>query len=171
MKIPIGPFFAVTSTLLYYLAFTFAGKGVLELQQAEWVSSSAIDGFPTIGLLGIYPTWEGILFQGLLILALIAALVYSFILKPRREKKAVTKDISHIEMDIKILHEILDDVSKHAMICHGLTSGVAGSEVDEIRNHLVDIDSRVHEVMGHLTKLEKGLEDVFSEMEREKKQK
>ena len=86
VRIPIAPFFAVTSALLYYLAFTFAGKGVLELQEAEWVSSSHIEGFPAIALFGIYPTWEGILLQSALAAALIIAVVYSFVLRPYRDK-------------------------------------------------------------------------------------
>src|SRR3989337_1994418 len=52
VRIPIGPFFAVTSALLYYLAFTFAGKGIRELQEAEWVSSTPIEGLPAVGFLG-----------------------------------------------------------------------------------------------------------------------
>lgn len=86
VRIPISPFFAVTSALLYYLAFSFAGKGVLELQEAEWVSSTRIEGLPAISLFGIYPTWEGLLLQSILAVALIAALVYSFVLRPYREK-------------------------------------------------------------------------------------
>src|SRR3989344_3174014 len=167
VRIPIGPFFAVTSTLLYYLAFTFAGKGILELQEAEWVSSTPIEGLPAVGFLGFYPTWEGIALQAVLVLALIIAVVYSFVLRPYREMVTVTSDISHIESDMKTLHEILDDVSHHAMIAHGLASGVTGQEVDEMREHLLDIDKKVHEVAGHLDKLAKGLEDIFSELERD----
>jgi len=167
VRIPIGPFFAVTSTLLYYLAFTFAGKGILELQEAEWISSTSIEGLPAVGFLGFYPTWEGIALQAILVLALIIAVVYSFVLRPYREVVTVTRDISHIESDMKTLHEILDDVSRHAMICHGLASGVTGQEVDEMRKHLLDIDKKIHEVAGHLDKLAKGLEDIFSELERD----
>ncbi len=86
VRIPITPFFAVTSALLYYLAFTFAGKGVLELQEAEWVSSSPIEGFPAIALFGIYPTWEGILLQSALAAALVIAVVYSLVFMPHRKK-------------------------------------------------------------------------------------
>lgn len=93
VRIPVTPFFAVTSALLYYLAFTFAGKGVLELQEAEWISSAKIEGFPTIGLLGIYPTWEGILLQAILAMALVTAIAYTFVFRPYRERWG----ISHIE--------------------------------------------------------------------------
>ena len=167
VRIPIGPFFAVTSALLYYLAFTFAGKGIRELQEAEWVSFTPIEGLPAVGFLGFYPTWEGIALQAVLVLALLIAVVYSFVLRPYREMVTVTSDISHIESDIKNLHDVLDDVSHHAMICHGLASGVTGQEVDEMRKHLLDIDKKVHEVAGHLDKLAKGLEDIFSELERD----
>ncbi|MBI3756053.1 MAG: FTR1 family iron permease [Deltaproteobacteria bacterium] len=167
VRIPIGPFFAITSTLLYYLAFTFAGKGIRELQEALWISSTPVEWLPTISFLGIYPTWEGMLLQVILILALIAAIVYSFILRPYKEMITVTNDISHIESDIKNLHDALDDVSRHAMTAHGLASGIAGQETEEIRKHLIDIDKKVHEVAGHLDKLAKGIEDIFAEMERD----
>lgn len=167
VRIPIGPFFAVTSTLLYYLAFTFAGKGIRELQEALWISSTPAAWLPAIGFLGFYPTWEGIALQIVLVMALLIAVVYNFVLKPYREMATVTEDISHIESDIKNLHDILDDVSRHTMIAHGLASGVAGQETEEIRKHLIDIDKKVHEVADHLDKLTKGLEDIFAEIERD----
>ncbi|MCK5876605.1 MAG: FTR1 family iron permease, partial [Candidatus Marithrix sp.] len=37
IKLPLGIFFGVTSILLYYLSITFAGGGILELQEASWV--------------------------------------------------------------------------------------------------------------------------------------
>jgi len=112
------------------------------------------------------------LLQVILILALLVAIVYSFVLRPYKEMITVTKDISHIEYDIKNLHDILDDVSQHAMTAHGLASGVAGQETEEIRQHLIDIDKKVHEVVEHLDKLSKGLEDIFAEIEKDiKKQK
>ena len=167
VMIPIGPFFAITSTLLYYLAFTFAGKGVRELQEVTWISSTPVEWLPTISFLGIYPTWEGMLLQAILILALLVAIVYSFVLRPYKEMITVTKDISHIEYDIKNLHDILDDVSQHTMTAHGLASGIAGRETEEIRQHLIDIDKKVHEVVEHLDKLSKGLEDIFAEIEKD----
>lgn len=76
LKVPTGPFFAVTGALLYYLAFSFAGRGVVELQEAGWVSASAAV-FPTIHLLGIYPTLEGLALQGLLLVAAAGAGIYA----------------------------------------------------------------------------------------------
>ena len=73
LKISLGPFFALTSTLLYYLAFSFAGKGMLEIQEAGWVSATPIT-FPTIHLLGIYPSLEGVVLQGFILTAALAGL-------------------------------------------------------------------------------------------------
>ncbi|MCC7201919.1 MAG: FTR1 family iron permease [Nitrospirae bacterium] len=92
VRIPVAPFFAVTSALLYYLAFSFAGKGVFELQAAEWISATHIKGFPTISPLGIFPSWEGIALQSILVIALGAALLYTFVLRPDPERRGVSKD-------------------------------------------------------------------------------
>src|SRR3982750_2247575 len=57
VKIPLRPFFGVTSVLLYYMAFVFIGKGIKELQEGGAMSASFIH-FPTVDWLGLYPTWE-----------------------------------------------------------------------------------------------------------------
>lgn len=77
IRVPIGPFFGITSTLLYYLAFSFAGKGMLEIQEAGWISSTPVN-FPAIHFLGIYPTLEGMALQGFLLLAAVTAVLYTF---------------------------------------------------------------------------------------------
>lgn len=74
VKIPLRPFFAVTSGLLYYMAFVFAGKGIKELQEGNAVSMTLIPQFPTVDALGIYPTVETLVAQGLLMALLLFAL-------------------------------------------------------------------------------------------------
>lgn len=83
IKVPLGPFFAMTSILLYYLAFSFAGRGILEIQEAGWVSTTQI-AFPTIHFLGIYPSIEGLILQGLLLLAAVGAGLYTFFSSGKR---------------------------------------------------------------------------------------
>jgi len=70
MRLPMGLFFSVTAILLYYLAFVFVGKGILELQLAHWVSSTPIESMISIEFLGIFPTIEGIVSQLIFLLPL-----------------------------------------------------------------------------------------------------
>lgn len=165
--IPVGPFFAITSTFLYYLAFVFAGKGISELQEANIIDITAVSGFPTIEFMGIYPTVETLTLQGLLIVALVFATVYNFVYKPYMERVTTTRDITHIEGDIKALHDMLEDVSGHADVCQKLSVGTAGTENEEIRKHLIELDSLVHEVEDHLKTLEGNLQDTFSDLEKD----
>ncbi len=165
VRIPLGPFFAVTSSLLYYLAFTFAGKGILELQGAGLVSTTPLRGFPTIPLLGVYPSLEGIVIQLILILALLVAVVYGLVLKPYWESERRLKEVSHISFDISQLHESLDHIRQHARLCQELSPNGSNKEVREMRSHLKEIDIKVHEVMEHMHRLEGELSDIFRNLE------
>jgi len=74
MRLPLRPFFAVTGGLLYYMAFVFAGKGIAELQNAGVVGMRPVSWGPRLPALGIYPTAQSLLAQGvLLLLAAVAA--------------------------------------------------------------------------------------------------
>ncbi len=166
VKIPLGAFFAVTSTLLYYLAFTFAGKGIIELQGASLISTTPIKWFSAIDFLGIYPTWEGISIQLLLLIALLVAIVYSFLIKPYKEREESLKEVSHIAFDISNLHDILRHIRAHARKCQELSPKTgSGEEVQEMRGHLNEIDTKVHEVLDHLHQLEEALTDIFNDLE------
>jgi high-affinity iron transporter len=88
MRLPLKPFFGVTSAFLYYMAFVFAGKGVADLQEGEFVSTTMVPGGPRLPALGIYPTVESLLIQGLLVVLLLAALVWTFVIAPRRKRSA-----------------------------------------------------------------------------------
>ena len=84
LKLPLKPFFLGTSALLYYLAFVFAGQGVRELQESGVIGATALNGFPTIGWLGVYPTYQTVILQAIIIAAGIFAVMYNFI--PKRAK-------------------------------------------------------------------------------------
>jgi high-affinity iron transporter len=74
LRVAMKPFFAVTGVMLYYMAFVFAGKGIAELQEARIIPLTVIEGAPRIPVLGIYPTVESLIVQGLLLaLAIVAA--------------------------------------------------------------------------------------------------
>jgi high-affinity iron transporter len=84
VRLPLKPFFAVTSAFLYYMAFVFAGKGVAELQEGGLVGTTVLSWAPRIPALGIYPTAESLGAQGLLLLLALLALMWTFVLEPRR---------------------------------------------------------------------------------------
>lgn len=83
LKIPVKYFFGATGALLYLLAFVFVGQGVKELQTAGWFSVTPLQFPPQVGPLGVYPTVETLTAQGLMLLALLAAL---FSLSRQRRK-------------------------------------------------------------------------------------
>ena len=78
VRIPMRPFFSVTSVLLYYMAFVFMGKGLRELQEGNVLPISVIPGFPTVEALGLYPTWQTILGQLVLLALFVFALAKTF---------------------------------------------------------------------------------------------
>ena len=77
VRIPLRPFFAATSGLLYLMAFVMAGRGVHELQDANVIAVTHVRGVPTVELLGIFPTAQTLLAQGVLVAALVIALTVS----------------------------------------------------------------------------------------------
>jgi len=71
LKMPLKYFFGATGTLLYIMAFIFAGNGVKELQAALWLPATPL-GFPSqLPILGIYPTVETLAAQGAMLLAFV----------------------------------------------------------------------------------------------------
>jgi len=86
LRLPLKPFFGVTSAFLYYMAFVFGGKGVAELQEGGILPTTILPGAPRIPALGIYPTVESLLVQAILVAFLLLALVWTFVLEPRRAR-------------------------------------------------------------------------------------
>jgi high-affinity iron transporter len=72
VKVPLKYFFGATGTLLYIVAFVFAGNGIKELQAAGWVSTTPLRFPPQAPLLGIYPTLETMAAQALMLCAFLA---------------------------------------------------------------------------------------------------
>ncbi len=78
VRVPLRQLFAVTSVLLYYMAFVFMGKGMRELQEGNLVSITIIPGGPHVDVLGLYPTVETLLSQLVLLVLFIIALIKTF---------------------------------------------------------------------------------------------
>ena len=78
VRIPMRPFFTVTSLLLYYMAFVFMGKGVRELQEGNIMRITVIPGGPHVEAMGIYPSVETLTAQAILIALLVFATIKTF---------------------------------------------------------------------------------------------
>jgi high-affinity iron transporter len=85
-RLPLGTFFAASSALLALMAVVFAGQGVAALQEAGRLPASPVAG-PTIALLGIHPTLQGLGLQAAL-LVLIAFLYHFNTREPGRPAAA-----------------------------------------------------------------------------------
>jgi high-affinity iron transporter len=83
LRIPLKYFFGATGTLLYIMAFIFAGNGINELQAAGWMPSTPLRFPPQVPVLGIYPTLETIAAQALMLFAFIAT---TFLMTRERQK-------------------------------------------------------------------------------------
>ncbi|WP_339798421.1 FTR1 family protein [Paenibacillus sp. FSL R5-0744] len=69
-KLPIAAFFRTATLLIYYLVFRFLGESIHSLQVAGKLPAHVQNGLPSISWLGMYPTWETLVPQ-LLVLAFI----------------------------------------------------------------------------------------------------
>lgn len=83
MKLPLGLFFTGTAVLLYALAVVFAGQGVLELQEARWISATPVAGMPRVPALGLFPTAETLAAQAV-VLALLLPVLGLWVIKRLR---------------------------------------------------------------------------------------
>lgn len=84
LKIPMRPFFAATGATLAFMAFVFAGDGVKELQEGGYLPTTLIEWAPRADFFGIYPTVESLAVQSVILAAILAALVWTFVVLPHR---------------------------------------------------------------------------------------
>ncbi len=87
IRLPLKPFFGVTSIFLYLMAFVFAGKGIAELQAGRILPITYVPGAPHFSPLGMYPTVETMIAQGVLLGLALIALCWLFLVLPARERR------------------------------------------------------------------------------------
>jgi high-affinity iron transporter len=78
LRVPIRPFFLLTGAFLYAMAIVFAGRGVFELQESGLVGLTPVADVPRIPAFGVFPSVETLLAQGVLVGALLVAVVVSW---------------------------------------------------------------------------------------------
>ena len=87
VKIPIGPFFLVTSILMAALVVIFAGGGIHALIEGDLIEGTYLSTVPTNDWIGLYPYVETITAQVIAAIAVVVLFVVGFI-KKRRMKLA-----------------------------------------------------------------------------------
>ncbi|WP_137652525.1 FTR1 family iron permease [Bifidobacterium moukalabense] len=90
VKIPIGPFFLVTSILMAVLVVIFAGGGIHALIEGDLIEGTYLSNVPTNDWIGLYPYVECLVAQALAAIAVIALFVVGFV----RKRKLKISDIS-----------------------------------------------------------------------------
>jgi len=81
VRVPLRPFFGVTGSLLF-TAVVVVGRGVSELQEGSWLGATPVPAVPASAFLGIHSTLESLAAQGVLVAALLAALAWTFLVRP-----------------------------------------------------------------------------------------
>ena len=132
------PFFTVTSILLYYMAFVFMGKGIRELQEANALPLTILPGWPSVDVLGIFPSRETMIGQGFLLALLAYAMVKTF--ARHREEPAAAPSPA-------VARPVGDEVPAHAH---------------------VDLEGRVAELSAKAMLLQERLAALESELAMEK---
>ena len=77
VRLPLRPFFRIAGLLVFYLGFKFVGTGIHSLQVAGVVPATPIPFLPAIPQLGIFPTWETLIPQLLLLAGAVAVYLHS----------------------------------------------------------------------------------------------
>ncbi|MGZ4123457.1 MAG: FTR1 family iron permease, partial [Tumebacillaceae bacterium] len=68
VKLPLRPFFLVSSLIVFYLCVKFTGMGVHSLQLAGVVPSSTTASLPSVDFFAVYPSWQSTVPQLLIVL-------------------------------------------------------------------------------------------------------
>ena len=97
VRLPLKPFFLVTSVLMYAMCFSFTGKGVSELQAAGVVNKTVIPwmGFE-MDFLGIYATYESLIPQ-IIVLAVIIIMSVVYAKKNKQQRAQIEAEKVKLE--------------------------------------------------------------------------
>lgn len=77
LRIPMKPFFLVSSLLVFYLGLKFTGMGINGLQLSGVLPATSSDLLPTISALAVYPTWQGVIPQAVLVVIAILVILHN----------------------------------------------------------------------------------------------
>lgn len=87
VRLPVRWFFLTATLLIYYLVFRFLGESIHSLQVSATLGAHVAPSLPTIGWLGMYPTWETFIPQ----LVVLIFMIFNLIRTEVRSAKGASK--------------------------------------------------------------------------------
>ena len=92
VKIPIGPFFLVTSILMAVLVVIFAGGGIHALIEGDLIDGHYLSSVPTNDWIGLYPYVECLAAQAIAVIAVIVLFAVGFVRKHNMRQNTAAAD-------------------------------------------------------------------------------
>lgn len=93
VKIPLKPFFAISSVFLFLMAFSFSGRAFAELKEGGLFLNTGVS-FPAFPVIGIYPLWPGLLLQAaVLLLGIVNA---AGLIKKKNQNENNKKEVTNV---------------------------------------------------------------------------
>ena len=86
VKIPLRPFFAITSFIMAVLVVIFAGGGVHALIEGDLVPASYLPGWPTYDYLGLYPYKQTLIAQAVMAVVVVVLFAVSAVRRRREDR-------------------------------------------------------------------------------------
>ena len=86
VKIPLRPFFAITSFIMAVLVVIFAGGGVHALIEGDLVPASYLPGWPTYDYLGLYPYKQTLIAQAVMAVVVVVLFAVSAVHRRREDR-------------------------------------------------------------------------------------
>lgn len=86
MKLPIRPFFIVSSLIVFYLSVKFLGLGIHSLQLAGMIPTTLSEHLPSVDFIAFFPTWQSAVPQIALFVIAIAVFTWKRLQKKRAKR-------------------------------------------------------------------------------------
>lgn len=152
VRIPLKYFFSFTSMFLYVLCFILAGKGIHELQQAGVIDITRTQNFPTVEFLGIYPTMETLVPQGIIFIAVLFALFWIVYVTRVRERQEFVKSLTELSGEMETMHHSFDHIKGHIL---------EWRKCDDIDIEAEELEHQIQDVIKHVNDLQDRIGDFY----------
>ncbi|EIT86966.1 iron permease FTR1 family protein [Fictibacillus macauensis ZFHKF-1] len=88
VRLPLKPFFIISSAIVFYMCLKFMGSGIHSLQLSGLVPSVTDELIPSIDALGVYPSWYSFFPQVIIVLIAVSIVMIGQLKKKKIKLKA-----------------------------------------------------------------------------------